>query len=79
MSIFEQGQRVTAIFFNDEQLHRVGETCESIIVSMENGQMAEVPWFVVTDNIGKATMWNGALLEGVELLPKPPEVSNDET
>ena len=67
MRAFREGMPVEAIFFKDEAFHKVGDTCKSITVSMECGQMSGVPWFEVRDHDDKITLWNGALLEGVEL------------
>ena len=38
-----------------------------ITVSMQNGQMAPVPWFEVLYKDGKTQLWNGALVEGITL------------
>lgn len=67
MSIFKEGHHLNAVFFPNEVSHQVGITCKSITVSMENGQMAEVPWFEIVDNNDVITLWNAALVEGVEL------------
>ena len=66
---FQQDQPIKAIFFQDEGVLRIGENeCKSITVCMENGQMAGVPWFEVIKKNGEITKWNGALIEGVELI-----------
>lgn len=45
----------------------VGVNAESIVVSMELGQMASVPWALVRDIKGKTHLVNLALCEGVIL------------
>ena len=68
MSLFKEGQSVTALFFTDEQCIRVGAgECTGINVVMENGQMAGVPWFEVYKNGEVTEKWNAAMLEGVEI------------
>lgn len=62
---FEQGENLAGICFEDEQVLKVGEHCDSIIVSMENGQMAGVPWFEVWKDGKIISKWNGAKCEGV--------------
>jgi len=42
---FEQGEQLTGICFEGDEILKVGEHCDSIVVDMENGQMAGVPWF----------------------------------
>jgi len=67
MSLFKEGDKVSAIIFS-EGAFRVGSgKCTSIKVVMENGQMAGVPWFEVYEGETMKSKWNGALLEGVEL------------
>lgn len=70
MSRFKQGQKVNAIFFDNDGEFRVGDSCLSITVVMENGQWAGVPWFEVRSD-KPTTKWNGALLHGVELIKEP--------
>ena len=63
---FSQGDLLNAIFFEDEQIIRAGIHCDSIIVSMEAGQMAGVPWFEVWKDGKCVSKWNAAKVEGVE-------------
>lgn len=63
--IFEQGQLLGAIFFDNGHTIKVGDNCDSIIVSMENGQMAGVPWFEVRVNDSLVCKYNAALCKGV--------------
>ena len=44
-----------------------GVRCESIVVSMENGQMAAVPWALCKTCDGDVIMINLALAESVEI------------
>ena len=44
-----------------------GVRCESIVVSMENGQMAAVPWALCKIYDGEVIMINLALAESVEI------------
>ena len=73
MIIFEQGQLLQAIYFNDDSVLEVGRehagmpTVTEIMVVMENGQMAGVPWFLVTLSDGSQTKWNAAHVDGVKL------------
>ena len=65
---FKEGEEVQALYFQDEQIIRVGvRNTTKIVVVMENGQMAGVPWFAVFEGDKLTTKYNGALLEGVEL------------
>ncbi len=75
MATFYQGQNVAAIYFpyNEEegiQVFRVGlDGVISITVSMEKGQMALVPWFLVEyEDTLRTTIWNATCIEGVNLL-----------
>jgi len=63
--IFEEGEQLAGLCFADEQLLKVGLNCDSIIVSMENGQMSSVPWFEVWKDGQLVSKWNAAKGEGV--------------
>ncbi len=64
--LFKQGEEVKGITFGDGGILRSGSSgCDRITVSMENGQMAGVPWFEVWVNGKVTSKWNGALCEGV--------------
>jgi len=63
--IFLQGEQLAGIWFEDGQILKAGEHCDSIIVSMENGQMAGVPWFEVWKDGKLISKWNAAKVEGV--------------
>jgi hypothetical protein len=63
---FEQGDNLEAINFKSGEFIRVGKNCDSIIVSMENGQMAPVPWFEVWKEGKLVSKWNAAQTEGVQ-------------
>jgi hypothetical protein len=67
---FQHGdENIKAIYVDSEQVIRVGE-CEvsKIIVIMENGQMAGVPWLAVIQ-CGEMTLkYNAALIQGVDYL-----------
>lgn len=62
---FEQGEQLAGIYFEGEQILKAGEHCDSIIVSMENGQMSDVPWFEVWKDGKMISKWNAAKCEGV--------------
>ena len=62
---FVRGDLLEAIYFEDDQELRVGRDCDSIIVVMENGQMAGVPWFEVWKGGKLASRWNAAKVQGV--------------
>ena len=61
---FENGEQLAGIYFEDEQTLKVGEDCDAIIVSMENGQMAIVPWFEVWKDGKIISKWNAAKIAG---------------
>ena len=66
---FQEGQSIESIFFSDEGVIATGKYgCQSITVVMENGQMAGVPWFLVTYDDKPPQKYNAALVEGVCLL-----------
>lgn len=76
MPRFTHGQLVEGLIFNENSVIRVGHKgCTSIVCSLENGQMAGVPWFDVYKGEKCISKWNGALLEGVELIPHEGKVS----
>ena len=68
---FKSGQCVQQICFPDEAMicigcERQGQTVGKIVVVMENGQMAGVPWFAVISDEGEMiSKWNAATVEGV--------------
>lgn len=69
--IFEQGQEVQGVYLNSESGFYVGdtyrgETITRIACSMENGQMAAVPWFAVYCDYKMVCKLNAALLHGVK-------------
>ena len=66
--IFENGQKLSALFFPNEHNISVGKNVLDIEVVMECGQMSGVPWAYVTYADGQRQKWNLALCEGV-LLP----------
>ena len=68
MADFKQGDLVKAIYFNHSGDGYDAEVnCASIIVRMECGQMAGVPWFEVWMGGEVHSKYNGALLAFVEL------------
>ena len=81
MKGFEEGDKIHAIYFPDEQQISLHTEClelgrvESITVVMENGQMAAVPWFEVVYSSGHVCKYNGALVEGVCINKK--DLAND--
>lgn len=66
MSMFECGQEIKTIYFSDDTHITAGESCDSIEVVMENGQMAGVPWFAVVKDGKMDSKWNAALVAGVK-------------
>lgn len=69
MSEFKDGQKIKSLYLPDGHFFTSGVSgIEEIVVVMQNGQMAGVPWFLVKNDNGQESMWNGALAEGVELL-----------
>jgi len=62
---FEVGQHLQAICWPNDVMIKVGESCDDIVVIMEHGQMAGVPWFGVIKNGQVVSKWNAALCEGV--------------
>ena len=67
--MFENKQKLKTIFWSEDEKVEVGEFgCLSITVVMENGQMAPVPWFVTEMEDGSSYKYNGAHVEGIQLL-----------
>lgn len=63
---FSEGVRINAIFFEDDCVIRVGESCDEIIVSMEHGERDFVPWLEVWKDGQCVSMWNAAAVCGIE-------------
>lgn len=61
---FKEGDKIHQLYFSDEQLLTAGTDCDQIVVSMENGQMAGVPWFECYKGGKIISKWNGAMVEG---------------
>jgi len=65
---FKDGQEVKVIYLQGGGEFKAGiPGCDRITVSMENGQMAPVPWFIVWVDGIIDSKWNGALLLGVKI------------
>lgn len=65
---FKEGQDVHALFWQNDSSIMVGEDgVERITVSMEYGQMAGVPWFIVWRNGKMESKHNAAYVESVSL------------
>lgn len=63
---FADGQLLTTIYLPDGDMIRAGSRiCDTIIVTMENGQMDGVPWFEVWNDGKCVSKWNGAQIVGV--------------
>ncbi len=68
---FREGQKVKSVFWPEG-----GELCAgsadviSLRITMQNGQMAEVPWLEVFYTDGRRTLFNLALVEGVQISEK---------
>lgn len=60
----KEGAQLRCIWWADGSL-TVGVQVDSIIVVEQMGQMGMVPWVEVVSN-GKASLYNCALLEGVQ-------------
>jgi hypothetical protein len=65
MMVFKNGEQLAGVCFEGDTVIKVGEQCDSIIVSMESGQMAGVPWFEVWKDGKIISKWNAAKCEGV--------------
>ena len=62
-----QGQKIEAIVWSDGSC-TVGENgCSEITISMENGQMAGVPWAHVKNENGTEQLYNLAQAEGIKI------------
>ena len=67
MSEFVSGELINKLYVDNETLYMVGAVgVTSIVVSMENGQMATVPWFEVWKGNSLFAKYNGASILGVE-------------
>lgn len=67
---FYEGQELKAIYWPDGGEAEVGKHgVEKIVVVMECGQMAGVPWFAVWRNGEINQKFNAAHTDGVELMP----------
>ena len=65
---FFEGQSLLSLWWEQGESSYVGQNgVVSIIVSMECGQMAAVPWAVVLREDGSAFKHNLALVSGVKL------------
>jgi hypothetical protein len=68
---FQDGQKLRTIHFTDgEYVSAESSNVEAIEIVFENGQMAGVPWALVTHKDGTQNKWNLALCQGVTLPPK---------
>lgn len=65
MSEFKKNDVVKGLIFENDISIEAGKDCDKIIVTMEYGQMAGVPWFEVIRDGRTISKWNGALLHGV--------------
>ncbi|KKM86425.1 hypothetical protein LCGC14_1279040 [marine sediment metagenome] len=69
---FKDGQKIAVLHFDNESRLEVGDghsKVKSIEISMQNGQMAEVPWAKVVLNNGYVQMWNLAFVDGMTFEP----------
>jgi len=66
----KKGAKIKAIFFADGSDYTSGRSVKNIEVVTENGQMAEVPWFLVTLNDDRKIQINAASssVESFEIL-----------
>lgn len=80
MSTFHNGQKVYYIAINSEDVIERNDLYTDMEISMENGQMAGVPWVKVTKKITennkliprkKVEMYNCALLLNVDVEVEP--------
>lgn len=62
---FKEGDKLVGIIFENNEMIRVGADCDDIIVVMESGQMAGVPWFEVWRDGRIISKWNAAKCDGV--------------
>ncbi len=63
---FHNGDLLAGLYFDGDKSIEVGRDCDSIIVILENGQLAGVPWFEVWKDRKMVSKWNGALVQGVK-------------
>jgi len=69
-SILTEGTKLRTIFWSEGSIS-LGDkphNAKSIVVTMEYGQMAGVPWARVDTNEGKVYLYNLAEAQGVQLL-----------
>ena len=64
MKFFDGELLQSIIFLNDDMLV-VGDSCEKLVVAMENGQSAPVPWIEVFKHGRTHSKWNASLIQGV--------------
>jgi hypothetical protein len=63
---FHDNQSLKRLIFPNDELITVGTNgVTDIYITMENGQMAPVPWAIVLYKDGKIQKWNLAQVEGV--------------
>ena len=65
---FKDGQKLWGIYWDMGSL-KVGGSVEEIVVVMENGQYADVPWFACYRGGKLVSKWNAALCQGVVYVP----------
>ena len=68
MKAFETGQTFKVITLESGSQYVVGEgefQADRIVCIMENGEMASVPWFIVTNKDGHEMKINGRYVESI--------------
>ena len=67
MNKFADNQEIQGVYFSLEGDGYIsGRNCEKITVSMERGQMSEVPWFAIWKNGKIVEKFNGAIIASVD-------------
>jgi hypothetical protein len=64
---FEQGQSLLSIFWDDGEIKAGSNGYADIVVVMENGEMAGVPWAYVTKDDGSVYKYNLKMCQGVRV------------
>ena len=65
--LFEGRDDILALVFCDETYFKIGDAVgtEKIVVTMESGQMAGVPWFEIWQSGKLAHLVNGAIIQSI--------------
>ncbi len=64
---FKDGQEIQGVFWENGDSLSIGQHADRIVVVMEYGQMARVPWFVAYKDNRPFAKYNAALVSSVAL------------